>query len=165
MSFRVIFFNFAPQINKMGLQTRLMDDIKDAMRAKDTVALESLRAIKSALLLAQTETGSKGEIAEEDEIKLLQRLVKQRKDSASIYTTQGRADLAEPELLQAAIIEKFLPTQLSEEDVEAAITKIIADSGASGMASMGKVMGLASAELAGKADGKTISTVVKKLLS
>ena len=165
MSFRVIFFNFAPQINKMGLQTRLMDDIKDAMRAKDTVALESLRAIKSALLLAQTETGSKEEVSEEDEIKLLQRLVKQRKDSASIYTTQGRADLAEPELLQAAIIEKFLPTQLSEEDVEAAITKIIADSGASGMASMGKVMGLASAELAGKADGKTISTVVKKLLS
>ena len=165
MSFWVIFFNFAPQINKMGLQTRLMDDIKDAMRAKDTVALESLRAIKSALLLAQTETGSKEEVSEEDEIKLLQRLVKQRKDSASIYTTQGRADLAEPELLQAAIIEKFLPTQLSEEDVEAAITKIIADSGASGMASMGKVMGLASAELAGKADGKTISTVVKKLLS
>jgi len=165
MTFRVIFFNFAQQINTMGLQTRIMDDIKDAMRAKDTVALESLRAIKSALLLAQTETGSKEEIAEEDEIKLLQRLVKQRKDSASIYTTQGRADLAEPELQQAAIIEKFLPIQLSEEEVEVSITKIIADSGASGMASMGKVMGLASAELAGKADGKTISTLVKKLLS
>ncbi len=165
MTFRVIFFNFAPQIKKMGLQTRIMDDIKDAMRAKDTVALESLRAIKSALLLAQTETGSKEEISEEDEIKLLQRLVKQRKDSANIYTTQGRADLAEPELLQAAVIEKFLPTQLSEEAVEVAIRKIILDNGASGMASMGKVMGLASTELAGKADGKTISTVVKKLLS
>ncbi len=149
----------------MGLQTRIMDEIKDAMRAKDTVALESLRAIKSALLLAQTETGSKEEISEDDEIKLLQRLVKQRKDSANIYTTQGRADLAEPELLQAAVIEKFLPAQLSEAEVEAAVSKIIADSGASGMGDMGKVMGLSSAALAGKTDGKTISNIVKKLLS
>lgn len=133
------------------------------MRAKDTVALESLRAIKSAILLAQTETGSK-EISEEEEIKLLQRLVKQRKDSAAIYTEQGRPDLAEPELLQVAVIEKFLPAQLSEAEVEAVIAKIIADNGAAGMGSMGKVMGLASAELAGKADGKTISSIVKKLL-
>jgi uncharacterized protein len=149
----------------MSLQAQINDEIKNAMRAKDTVALESLRAIKSALLLAQTETGAKAEISTEDEIKLLQRLVKQRKDSANIYTQQGRADLAEPELQQAAIIEKFLPTQLSESEIEAAVSKIIADNGASGMASMGKVMGLASAQLAGKADGKTISTIVKKLLS
>lgn len=149
----------------MGLQDRIMDDIKAAMRAKDTVALESLRAIKSALLLAQTETGAKADISPEDEIKLLQRLVKQRKDSASIYVEQGRPDLAEPEIAQAAIIEKFLPAQLTEAEIEAEVSKIIAGSGASGMASMGKVMGLASAHLAGKADGKTISTVVKRLLS
>ena len=142
-----------------------MDDIKDAMRAKDTVALESLRAVKSAILLAQTETGSKEEISEEDEIKILQRLVKQRKDSAAIYNEQGRADLAEPEMLQAAIIEKFLPSQLSESEVKSAVAKIISDNGLSGMASMGKVMGLASAQLAGKADGKTISNIVKKLLA
>ena len=142
-----------------------MDDIKDAMRAKDTVALESLRAVKSAILLAQTETGSKEEISEEDEIKILQRLVKQRKDSAAIYNEQGRADLAEPEMLQAAIIEKFLPSQLSELEVQSAVAKIISDNGLSGMASMGKVMGLASAQLAGKADGKTILNIVKKLLA
>jgi uncharacterized protein YqeY len=149
----------------MSLAIHIMDEIKNAMRAKDTVALESLRAVKSALLLAQTETGAKEEISVEEEIKLLQRLVKQRKDSANIYNEQGRPDLAEPELLQAAVIEKFLPVQLSEAEVEAVVAKIIADNGASGMAAMGKVMGLASAELAGKADGKTISTIVKKLLS
>jgi uncharacterized protein len=149
----------------MSLATQIMDEIKNAMRAKDTVALESLRAVKSALLLAQTESGAKEEISADEEIKLLQRLVKQRKDSANIYTEQGRPDLAEPELLQAAVIEKFLPAQLSEAEVEAVVAKIIADNGASGMAAMGKVMGLASAELAGKADGKTISTIVKKLLS
>lgn len=149
----------------MSLATQIMDEIKNAMRAKDTVALEALRAIKSALLLAQTESGAKEEISTEEEIKLLQRLVKQRKDSASIYQEQGRPDLAEPELLQLAVIEKFLPAQLSESEVEAVVAKIITDSGASGMAAMGKVMGLASAELAGKADGKTISTIVKKLLS
>lgn len=149
----------------MSLAIQIMDEIKNAMRAKDTVALESLRAVKSALLLAQTETGAKEEISAEEEIKLLQRLVKQRKDSANIYNEQGRPDLAEPELLQAAVIEKFLPVQLSEAEVEAVVAKIISDNGASGMAAMGKVMGLASAELAGKADGKTISTIVKKLLS
>lgn len=149
----------------MSLQAQINDEIKNAMRAKDTVALESLRAIKSALLLAQTETGAKDEISTDEEIKLLQRLVKQRKDSANIYTQQGRSDLAEPELAQAAIIEKFLPAQLSEAEIEAAVSKIIADTGVSGMASMGKVMGLASVQLAGQADGKTISTVVKKLLT
>lgn len=148
----------------MSLQTQINEEIKNAMRAKDTLALESLRAVKSALLLAQTETGSKEEISAEEEIKLLQRLVKQRKDSAAIYTQQGRPDLAEPELNQSAIIEKFLPIQLSEVEVEQVVNRIISENGASGMASMGKVMGLASAELAGKADGKTISTIVKKLL-
>jgi uncharacterized protein YqeY len=148
----------------MSLQDKINEEIKTAMRAKDTVSLESLRAVKSALLLLQTDSGAK-EISQEDEIKLLQRLVKQRKDSANIFTEQGRPDLAEPELQQAAVIEKFLPAQLSEEEVEAVVAKIIAETGASGMASMGKVMGQASAELAGKADGKTISTIVKKLLS
>ncbi|HEX8268923.1 MAG TPA: GatB/YqeY domain-containing protein [Flavobacterium sp.] len=149
----------------MSLLLQINDEIKNAMRAKDTMALESLRAVKSAILLAQTETGAKEELAQDEEIKLLQRLVKQRKDSANIYKEQGRADLAEPELQQAAIIEKFLPAQLSEQEVEAVVAKIISDNGASGMASMGKVMGLASAELAGKADGKTISSIVKKLLT
>ena len=149
----------------MSLQTEIMEAMKTAMKAKDTVTLESLRAIKSALLLAQTESGAKEEISEEEEIKLLQRLVKQRKDSAAIFTQQGREDLAQPELEQAAVIEKFLPAQLSEEEVEAKVKAIIADNGFSGMGDMGKVMGIASKELAGSADGKTISTVVKKLLA
>lgn len=149
----------------MSLQNDIMEGIKTAMRAKDTVALESLRAVKSALLLAQTETGAKEELSQEEEIKLLQRLVKQRKDSAAIYIQQGRQDLADPEIEQAAIIEKFLPAQLSEEEVEALVKKIIADNGFSGMADMGKVMGIASKELAGSADGKTISSAVKKALS
>lgn len=148
----------------MSLQTQIMDAMKTAMKEKDTVALESLRAIKSAILLAQTESGAKEEISEEEEIKLLQRLVKQRKDSANIYIEQNRADLADPELAQAAVIEKFLPAQLSEEEVEAVIRKIIAENNFSGMADMGKVMGIASKELAGSADGKTISTLVKKSL-
>lgn len=135
------------------------------MKAKDTVALEALRAIKSAILLAQTESGAKEEISEEDEIKLLQKLVKQRKDSAAIYIEQGRQDLADPEIAQAAVIEKFLPAQLSEEEVEAVVKRIIADNGFSGMADMGKVMGMASKELAGQADGKTISSAVKKALA
>ena len=148
----------------MSLQTKLMDVMKDAMRAKDTVALEALRAIKSEILLAQTATGSKEEIAEADEIKILQRLVKMRKDSYEIFTTQNRPDLAEPELAQIAVIEKFLPAQLSEEEVEAVIAKIISETGASGIASMGKVMGLATAQIGGQAEGKVISGIVKKLL-
>ena len=135
------------------------------MRAKDTVALEALRSIKSELLLAQTSTGSKEEITEEEEIKLLQRLVKTRKESDKIFTEQNRLDLAEPELAQVAVIEKFLPAQLSEAEVEAVVAKIIAETGAFGIASMGKVMGLASAQLGGTAEGRTISTIVKKLLS
>jgi uncharacterized protein YqeY len=148
----------------MSLQSKIMDVMKDAMRSKDTVALEALRAIKSELLLAQTSTGSKEEISEADEIKILQRLVKMRKDSAEIFTTQNRPDLAEPELAQIAVIEQFLPAQLSECEVEAIVAKIIAETGASGIASMGKVMGLASAQIGGQAEGKTISAIVKKLL-
>ncbi|WP_306353726.1 GatB/YqeY domain-containing protein [Flavobacterium sp. '19STA2R22 D10 B1'] len=149
----------------MSLQSQIMDAMKTAMKAKDTVSLESLRAIKSAILLAQTETGAREEISKEDEIKLLQRLVKQRKDSAAIYIEQGRPDLAEPEVAQAAVIEQFLPAQLSEAEVETIVAKTIADTNAEGMKDMGKVMGLVSAVLAGKADGKTISNIVKKLLT
>ncbi|MFT6748361.1 MAG: hypothetical protein ACI9XR_000241 [Flavobacterium sp.] len=148
----------------MSLAINIMDEIKNAMRAKDILALEALRAIKSELLLAQTATGSKEEISESDEIKILQRLVKMRKDSAEIFTTQNRPDLAEPELAQIAVIEKFLPAQLSESEIEAVVAKIIAETGASGIASMGKVMGLASAQIGGQAEGKVISAIVKKLL-
>ena len=148
----------------MSLESKIMDEMKNAMKAKDTVALEALRAIKSGIILAKTESGASDVLAEEDEIKLLQKLVKQRKDSAAIYTEQNRPDLAEPELAQVAVIEKFLPLQLSEAEVEAEVSKIIAEGGFSGMASMGQVMGKASAVLAGKTDGKTISTIVKKLL-
>tara|TARA_R110000868_G_scaffold1635_6_gene13106 strand:- start:26065 stop:26517 length:453 start_codon:yes stop_codon:yes gene_type:complete len=149
----------------MGLQQRVMEDMKTAMRAKDTLALESLRAIKSALLLAQTETGPGTELTEEEEVKLVQKLVKQRKDSAAIYKEQGREDLAEPELAQALIIEKFLPEQLSEEEIEKVVVHTIATVGAAGMKDMGKVMGIVSQELAGKADGKTISNIVKAKLA
>lgn len=138
--------------------------MKAAMRAKDTVALESLRAIKSALLLAQTETGPGTELSEEEEVKLVKKLVKQRKDSAAIYKEQGRGDLAEPELAQALIIEKFLPEQLTEEEIEKVVVQTIGALGASGMKDMGKVMGVVSQKLAGQADGKTISTIVKKNL-
>lgn len=149
----------------MSLQTQIMDALKTAMKEKNTVALESLRAVKSALLLAQTESGAKAELSETEEIKLLQKLVKQRKDSAVIFTEQGRNDLAEPEIAQAAVIEQFLPKQLSEAEVEKVVVDIIAKTGASSMADMGKVMGMASSQLAGKADGKTISTIVKAKLS
>lgn len=148
----------------MSLQSQIMNVMKEAMKAKDTIALEALRAIKSELLLAQTATGSKEEISEVDEIKILQKLVKMRKDSAEIYKTQNRPDLADPELAQITVIEQFLPAQLSETEVEAIISKIIAETGASGIASMGKVMGLATALIGGQAEGKTISAIVKKLL-
>lgn len=149
----------------MSLQAKITEEIKNAMRAKDTVALESLRAVKSAILLAQTESGAKEELSEDEEIKILQRLVKQRKDSAAIYNEQGRADLAQPEIDQAAVIEKFLPAQLSEAQIEIVVEKIISEGNLGGMANMGKVMGLASQKLAGQADGKTISLVVKRLLA
>ncbi|WP_445716969.1 GatB/YqeY domain-containing protein [Flavobacterium sp.] len=148
----------------MSLEVKIMDNMKEAMKAKDTVALEALRAIKSAIILAKTEAGAADGLTEDAEIKMLQRLVKMRKDSAEIFTTQNRPDLAEPELAQIAVIEKFLPAQLSEAEVEAVIAKIIAETGASGIASMGKVMGLASAQIGGQAEGKVISGIVKKLL-
>ena len=149
----------------MSLSTQVMSAMKEAMKAKDQNALASLRAIKSAILLAQTETGSKEELSEDQELKILQKLVKQRKDSATIFKEQGREDLAEPELAQAAVISKFLPEQLSEEEVAKVVEEIIANTGASSMKDMGKVMGKASAKLAGKADGKLISTIVKSKLS
>ncbi len=149
----------------MSLQEKVMTEMKAAMKAKNTVALESLRAIKSAILLAQTDKGAGGTLSEEDEVKLVQKLVKQRKDSATIFAEQGRADLAEPELAQVAIIEKFLPEQLTEEEIEKVVVQTIDDIGAAGMKDMGKVMGIVSKELAGQADGKTISTMVKSKLS
>ena len=149
----------------MSLQDKVMEAMKIAMKAKDSQSLEALRAVKSALLLAQTETGFKKELTETEEMTLLQKQVKQRKDSAAIYNEQGRSDLAEPELAQAEVIEQFLPKQMSVEEVEAIVDRIISSTGASSMADMGKVMGAVSAELVGKADGKTISTVVKARLS
>lgn len=147
----------------MSLQTKVMDALKEAMKAKDTIALESLRAIKSAILLAKTEAGAAAELAEEEELKLLQKLVKQRKDSAALYAQQGRNDLAEPELAQVAVIEKFLPKQLSEAEVTEAVKAIIAEVGATSAKDMGKVMGVATKQLAGKTDGKVISAIVKSL--
>ncbi|TAI46865.1 GatB/YqeY domain-containing protein [Flagellimonas allohymeniacidonis] len=149
----------------MSLQEQVMTEMKAAMKAKDSVALEALRAIKSALLLAGTEKGASDSLSEADEIKLVQKLVKQRKDSAAIFNEQGRDDLAEPELAQAAIIEKFLPEQLTEEEIEKVVVQTIDSIGASGMQDMGRVMGMVSKELAGQADGKTISTIVKAKLS
>lgn len=148
----------------MGLQQKVMEEMKTAMKARDTVTLESLRAIKSAILLAQTEKKAGTELSADEEVRLVQKLVKQRKDSAAIYETQGRADLAGPELAQAAVIERFLPEQLTEEEIEAVVEKTIKETGASGLKDMGKVMGLVSQQLAGQADGKTISGIVKRKL-
>ena len=149
----------------MSLQTQIMEALKTAMKEKNTVALESLRAVKSAILLAQTESGAKEELSEAEELKLLQKLVKQRKDSAAIFTQQGRNDLAEPELAQVVVIEQFLPKQLSEAEVAQIVSEIIAKTEATSMADMGKVMGTASKKLAGKADGKTMSGIVRELLN
>jgi len=148
----------------MSLQQNLMVKIKEAMKSKDKVALESLRAIKSEILLAQTKTGATEELTEDEEIKLLQKLVKQRKDSAVLYKEQGREDLADPELAQVAIIAQFLPEQLDQAALNKIIADIIAKVGATSMKDMGKVMGMASKQLAGKADGKAISIAVKQLL-
>lgn len=147
------------------MQDRVMDEMKTAMKAKDAVALESLRAIKSALLLAKTEKGGGAALGESEEIALVQKLVKQRKDSAAIYHEQGRADLAEPELAQVAVLERFLPEQLSEAEIQAAVSKTITALGAESMKDMGKVMGVLTKELAGKADGKAISAAVRAQLS
>ncbi|PKV49689.1 hypothetical protein ATE84_1723 [Aquimarina sp. MAR_2010_214] len=149
----------------MSLEQKVMTAMKEAMKAKDTNALTSLRAVKSAILLAKTESGVKEELTEDQELKLLQKQVKQRKDSAAIFAEQGRDDLADPELAQAKVIEQFLPEQLGEAEVEKIVVDIIAKTGAEGMKDMGKVMGMANAALTGKADGKTISTIVKSKLS
>jgi uncharacterized protein YqeY len=149
----------------MSLEQKITTELKTAMLAKNEVALRSLRAIKAAILLAKTAEGSKGELTEDDEIKMLQKLVKQRKDSLDIFTTQNRPDLAVKEAEEIAVIEQFLPAQLSADELKTIIAKVIADTGAAGPADMGKVMGVASKQLAGQADGKTISAIVKELLS
>ncbi|MDP6908313.1 MAG: GatB/YqeY domain-containing protein [Flavobacteriales bacterium] len=149
----------------MSLTDQINNDIKEAMKAKDKVRLTTLRAIKSQLLLAATEKGAGAEESDQVSIKMLQKLVKQRKESAAVYAEQNRNDLAEPELAEAAIIEKYLPTQLSEDELKPIIQSVIDKVGAAGPQDMGKVMGVATKELAGKADGKTISTVVRQLLS
>ena len=149
----------------MGLINEISQSIKTAMKAKNVQALESLRAIKSALLLAQTKKGASFDIAREDEIKILQKLVKQRKESAEIYISQSRNDLAEIEINQAKVIEEFLPEQISYEEIEKIISDIIKEIDAQGMKDMGKVMGIASAKLSGKADGKTISNIVRAKLN
>jgi len=148
----------------MSLQTKIMDALKTAMKAKDSVALAALRAVKSELLLAST-SGSSEELSEADEIKILQKLVKQRKESASIFSEQNREDLAIPELEQAAVIEQFLPEQMSEGDVAKIVDEVIVQTGANSMKDMGKVMGMVNSKLAGQADGKTISGIVKDRLS
>lgn len=149
----------------MSALDNLTNEIKEAMKAKNALALEALRAIKSAVLLQKSEAGAADGMTDDQEIKLLQKLVKQRRDSAAIFRKQNRADLAEPEEAQAEIIARFLPEQLSEEEVGKVIESIITQLGASSMKDMGKVMGIASSQLAGKADGKTISTLVKQKLS
>ena len=149
----------------MSLEQKIMTDLKTAMLAKDEAGLRSLRAVKAAIIVAKTSEGAKGEITEEEETKLLQKLVKSRKDSLEIFQQQNRPELAIKEQEEIAIIEKFLPKQLSASDVEAALTKIIAELGVSSPADMGKVMGVATKQLAGKTDGKTISSLVKELLS
>ena len=149
----------------MSLEQKIMADLKTAMLAKDEKALRGLRAVKAAILLAKTSEGAGGELKEEDEVKLLQKLVKQRKDSLEIYQQQNRTDLAQKELEEIEIIEKFLPKQMPPEELQLEIKKIIAETRATSPADMGKVMGVATKKLAGKADGKTISGVVKELLS
>lgn len=149
----------------MSLETKINQDIKDAMRAKEREKLESLRAIKAALLMAKTEKGASQEISEDAELKILQKLVKQRKDSAQIYKEQNREDLAEKELAEASVIEKYLPEQMSDEELTEKVNAIVEQVGAKSMADMGKVMGIASKQLAGKADGKAIAEKVKAILN
>ena len=148
----------------MSLQDSVMTALKTAMKSKDTVALTSLRSIKSAILLART-SGADVAMTEEDEFKILQKLVKQRRDSASIFTEQNRLDLAEPELAEVEVISQFLPQMLEASEVEKVVVETINSLGASGMKDMGRIMGVVSKTLAGKTDGKTISTLVKAKLS
>ncbi|MGA1339935.1 MAG: GatB/YqeY domain-containing protein [Flavobacteriaceae bacterium] len=149
----------------MTLQDKVMEQLKDAMRAKDALALQALRAIKSALLLEQTSAGASGALAEDVELKLLQRLVKQRKDAAAMYQEQGREDLAATEFQEVAVIERFLPAQLTAEEVAVHIKNIISELGATSIKDMGKVMAAANQALAGQAEGKLIAEQVKTLLA
>lgn len=149
----------------MSLKTQIMPAMKEAMKAKDKVALETLRAIKAELLKAETASGASGKMSESEELKLLQKMQKQRKDAAAIYVEQGRADLADAEIAQTKVLEQFLPKQMSQEELENAVTAIIVKVGASSPADMGKVMGVASKELAGKAEGRAIADTVKALLN
>ena len=149
----------------MSLELKITTALKEAMKSKNKMALTALRAVKSAILLHKTQKSSDGELSDEDEMKILQKLVKQRKDSAAIYTGQGRNDLADPELKEAELIQQFLPKALSEDEVKEVIKSIIDETGAGGMKDMGKVMGLSTKKLMGKADGKMISTIVRGFLS
>lgn len=149
----------------MSLEQKIMGELKTAMLAKDEKSIRALRAIKAAIIVAKTAEGAGGEIKAEEEIKLLQKLVKQRKDSLEIFEKQNREDLALKEREEIEVIEKFLPEQLSQDALKEIIAGIIKEAGASSPAEMGKVMGLANKQLAGKADGKTISAIVKELLS
>lgn len=148
----------------MSLQKQIMDEMKAAMKAKNTIALQALRAVKSAFLLAKTETGVQEELTEAQEMKIIAKQVKQRKDSAAIFLEQGRQDLADPELAEIVVLEKFLPEAMPEDKIEEVVIATIQKTGASGMKDMGKVMGIVSKELSGKADGKVISVLVKKNL-
>lgn len=149
----------------MSLEDQIMTRLKDAMKAKDEDGLRGLRAIKAEIIKAKTEPGAGGQISEEGELKMLQKLVKQRKDSLEIYEQQHREDLAQKERSELAIIEQFLPKQMSEEELRTALQAIIAETGASSPADMGKVMGKATKQFAGKADGKMVANIVKELLS
>ena len=149
----------------MSLELKITNALKEAMRSKNKIALTALRAVKSAILLEKTQKSSDGELSHEDEIKILQKLVKQRKESADIYLKQNRKDLADPELNEAELIQKFLPKALTQEEVSAIVKSIIEEVGANGMKDMGKVMGIVTKKLMGKADGKTISTIVKNNLN
>lgn len=148
----------------MALEQQIQKDIMEAMKAHNTVRTNAVRAIKSEILLAKT-SGAGAEITDGDVIKLIQKLIKQRKESAAMYAQGGRQDLADNELAEAAEMEGYLPKQLCEAEVEEIVKGIIAETGASSMADMGKVMGLATKKLAGQADGRTVSTIVKKLLA
>ena len=149
----------------MNLEQKIMAEMKDAMKAKNEASLRGLRAIKAEIIKAKTETGANGELSEDTENKMLQKMMKQRKDSLEIYRTQKRDDLAKKEEEEIAIIEKFLPKQMNEAELKEVLQKIIEETGASSPADMGKVMGIATKQLAGKADGKAISATVKELLS
>ena len=149
----------------MELEKTINSDIKQAMLAKDSKKLQALRAVKAAILLAKTDKRASGDLSEDVEMKILQRLVKQRKESAEVYSSQNRDDLAEEELFQATVIENYLPEQMSEAGVRDIVHKIIDETGASGMRDMGKVMGLATRQLAGKADNRLISSIVKEMLN